>query len=155
MVCHLFIATNQVSSFFRQLRSMTSFSLSPSSAARTELSRSCENFPSGKRKDVIMTYCLSQRLSVIWYSFRATSRSSENKPALQRWLRHTLSAPHSIHCFAFLSVMPPPICKPPFHSANASFAASSFPGPSIITCAPSNPLSLYSFAKWPAGSFDT
>jgi hypothetical protein len=40
MVCHLFIATNQVSSFLRQLRSMTSSSLSSSSAERTELRRS-------------------------------------------------------------------------------------------------------------------
>jgi hypothetical protein len=56
--------------------------------------------------------------------------------------RLTLSAPHSIHCFAFWSVIPPPTCRPPGHAANASRAASSFPGPSIITCAPSSPLSL-------------
>jgi hypothetical protein len=60
MVCHLFMATYQVSPFLRQLRSMTSFSLSPPKACRTASSRSWENLPSGKRKDVMMTYYLNQ-----------------------------------------------------------------------------------------------
>lgn len=57
-VCHLFIATNQVSAFRRQLRSMTSLLLSLSNDKRTDSSRSRENLPLGKRNDVIMTYCL-------------------------------------------------------------------------------------------------
>lgn len=60
IVCHLFIATNQVSSFLRQLRSMTSFSLSPPRAASTKSRCSCENLPEGKRKEVMMTYYSNQ-----------------------------------------------------------------------------------------------
>lgn len=61
MVCHLFIATNQVSSLLRQLRSMTSFSLSPPRDSNTEFSRSWENFPLGNRKEVMMTYYSNQQ----------------------------------------------------------------------------------------------
>ena len=56
MVCHRFMATNQVSSFLRQLRSRTSFDLSPPRAEMMDCNRSEENLPSGKRKDVMMTY---------------------------------------------------------------------------------------------------
>ena len=76
IVCHLFIATNQVLSFLRQLRSMTSFSLSPSRAATTESRRSWENFPSGKRKDVIMTYYSHQYLR---YSFAKNKLDSSKQ----------------------------------------------------------------------------
>src|SRR5271155_52889 len=58
MVCHLFIATNQVVPLRRQLRSMTSLLLSLSRALRTFWSRSREKRPDGKRKDVIMIYYL-------------------------------------------------------------------------------------------------
>lgn len=58
MVCHLFMATYQVSSLRRQLRSMTSFVLSLSNEASTACNLSRENWPLGKRNDVMMTYCL-------------------------------------------------------------------------------------------------
>lgn len=51
--------------------------------------------------------------------------------------------------------MPPPTCRPPGHAFNASFAATSFPPPSIITWAPSSSLSLYSRAKCSAECWDT
>lgn len=54
--CHLFMATNHVSPLRRQLRSMTSFEVSLSSALSTDCKRSKENLPDGKRKDVIMTF---------------------------------------------------------------------------------------------------
>jgi hypothetical protein len=50
------MATNHVLSFLRQLRSNTSLDLSPPRAERTDCNRSRENLPSGKRKDVIITY---------------------------------------------------------------------------------------------------
>ena len=56
MVCQRFIATNQVLSFRRQLRSKTSLDLSPPSADRTDSSLSLENLPSGKRNDVMITF---------------------------------------------------------------------------------------------------
>ena len=55
MVCQRFMATNQVLSFRRQLRSKTSLDRSPPSADRTDSSRSLENLPSGKRNDVMIT----------------------------------------------------------------------------------------------------
>jgi hypothetical protein len=57
MVCHLLVATNHLSSFRRQLRSMTSLLLSLSSADRTARRRSLLKTLSGKRYDVMMTYC--------------------------------------------------------------------------------------------------
>lgn len=58
MVCHLSMATNHLSSppCRRQLRSITSLLLSPSSAARTESRRGWEKVPLGKRKEVMMTW---------------------------------------------------------------------------------------------------
>jgi hypothetical protein len=56
IVCHLSMATRHPPSTRRQLRSMTSFSLSPPSAASTACRRSRANVPDGKRKDVMMTY---------------------------------------------------------------------------------------------------
>ena len=67
----------------------------------------------------------------------------------------TFSAPHSIHCAAFSSVIPPPTCRLSFHASTASLAASWFPGPSIMTCAPVRLCSLYSWAKWWAGRVET
>lgn len=55
MVCQQFMATNQVLSFLRQLRSRTSLDLSLFSAKATDFNRSRENLPSGKRKDVSIT----------------------------------------------------------------------------------------------------
>ena len=54
----------------------------------------------------------------------------------------TFSAPLSIHCFAFVLLIPPPSCKAAGHADNASCAAVSFPGPSMITWAPLSALSL-------------
>ena len=54
-VCHLFMATNQVSPFRRHDKSMTSFCLSLPRAFNTDCRRSRENFPEGKRNDVMMT----------------------------------------------------------------------------------------------------
>lgn len=56
IVCHLSIATLQPPSTLLQLRSITSFDVSPSSSNSTDSSRSWENVPAGKRKDVMMTY---------------------------------------------------------------------------------------------------
>lgn len=50
IVCHLFMATNQLSSpLRRQLRSMTSLDLSPSRAESTASRRSWLKRPPGKR----------------------------------------------------------------------------------------------------------
>lgn len=57
IVCHLSMATFQPSSTRRQLKSITSLSLSPPKACRTDCSRSREKEPEGKRNDVTMTYC--------------------------------------------------------------------------------------------------
>jgi hypothetical protein len=56
IVCHRFIATNHVLAFLRQLRSKTSLDISFPNDERTAFSRSRENLPSGKRKEVMMTY---------------------------------------------------------------------------------------------------
>lgn len=56
-VCHLFMATNQVSPFRRQLRSMTSLAVSSPNDASTDWSLCREKRPEGKRNEVIMTYC--------------------------------------------------------------------------------------------------
>lgn len=57
------MATNHVFPLFRQLRSRTSFEGSFPSDERTDLSLSMENLPSGKRKDVIITFSLSVTLN--------------------------------------------------------------------------------------------
>lgn len=57
------MATNHVFPFFRQLRSRTSFDGSFPSDDRTDLSLSRENLPSGKRKDVIITFGLVSTLN--------------------------------------------------------------------------------------------
>lgn len=62
MVCHLSMATNQLSSAppcRRQLRSMTSLDLSPPSAARTASRRACEKVALGKRNEVMTTWAES------------------------------------------------------------------------------------------------
>lgn len=56
IVCHLFMATNQVSPLRRQERSITSLFLSSFRAFRTDKSLSRENSPLGNKKEVIMTY---------------------------------------------------------------------------------------------------
>ena len=55
-VCHLFIATNQLSFFRLQLRSITSLSLSPCRAFNRRCRCSFENVAFGNRYDVTMTY---------------------------------------------------------------------------------------------------
>jgi len=57
IVCHLFMATNQVSPFRLQLRSMTSLDVSLPRDERTDFKRSSEKRPLGNRKEVMMTYC--------------------------------------------------------------------------------------------------
>ena len=64
MVCQRSIATNQVSSFLRQLKSKTSFDLSPPRAESTDWSRSRENLPSGKRNEVMITYIPHSTISI-------------------------------------------------------------------------------------------
>lgn len=59
IVCHLFIATNQVSSLRLQERSRTSFDLSLPSVLRIDCNLANSNLPSGKRKDVTITYHFS------------------------------------------------------------------------------------------------
>lgn len=59
-VCHLSVATNQESPFRRQLRSMTSLSLSLFREARRASRRGCEKVPAGKRCDVIITWRKSE-----------------------------------------------------------------------------------------------
>lgn len=158
MVCHLFIATNQVSPFLRQLRSITNRCFSPSNASRTASNLSSENLPLGNRKDVMITYYpvltrqheLDQNDSYIT-SMRKKRRAVARREGNQMWQRlrgdeQTFSAPASIQVLTLPSVIPPPTCKPPGHSANAPRAASSFPGPSIITCAPAARVSLYNRA---------
>lgn len=49
MVCHLFMATNQVVPRLRQLRSMTNFDLSLSSDSNTACNRSIEKVAFGNR----------------------------------------------------------------------------------------------------------
>lgn len=56
MVCHRSMATRHPPSTRRQLRSMTSFLVSPPSAASTACSRSSAKVPEGNRKEVMMTY---------------------------------------------------------------------------------------------------
>jgi len=123
MVCHRSIATLHPWPTRRQLRSMTSFSLSPSSAASTDWSLSSAKEPDGNKKEVMMTYC--GRWALDWML------------SVALLVQHrTLSAPASIHCFALESLIPPPICSPPGQTARASRAASSLPGPSMMTCPP-------------------
>lgn len=57
------MATNHVFPFLRQLKSRTNFEGSFSNDERTDLSLSRENLPSGKRKDVIITFALSVTLN--------------------------------------------------------------------------------------------
>jgi len=57
IVCHLFVATNHLSSFLRHERSMTSLVLSLPMAWRTACRRSMEKVDEGKRYDVMITYC--------------------------------------------------------------------------------------------------
>ena len=59
MVCHLLVATNHLSPFLRQERSMTSLVLLLSRAWRTARRRSMEKVEEGKRYDVMITYCAS------------------------------------------------------------------------------------------------
>lgn len=80
-------------------------------------------------------------------------RENPRAPAQSR-RKHTFPAPLSIHFPALSPLTPPPTCNPPLHSATDRVAASSFPGPSIITWPPSNRFSLYSLAKCSAGRGD-
>ncbi len=68
-VCHLFIATTQVLPFLRQLKSITSLFRSCPNAARRLMRRSWENFASGNRYEVTMTY-----LERCWVQYRKAGR---------------------------------------------------------------------------------
>jgi hypothetical protein len=65
MTCHLFVATNHLSSLRRHERSMTSLFLSLSSARRMACKRSMEKMLSGNRADVMITYCMSDKLGKV------------------------------------------------------------------------------------------
>lgn len=86
-VCHLFMATNQVAPLRRQLKSMTSLEVSLSRAASTDLRRSRENLPSGKRNEVIMTF--KDSADVFDWTFRDSAgekRSERNKNSTLSYL---------------------------------------------------------------------
>ena len=71
---------------------------------------------------------------------RSRRRSGENFPSTKRnEVTMTWAAPASSHFCAFAGVMPPPTCKKPRCAPRALRAASSLPGPSIMTCAPARP----------------
>lgn len=136
IVCHLFIATNHLPSpRRRQLRSITSFCLSPPRTLRIESSRGWLNCPPGNKNDVTIT--CSSAVSIQYTEARGRFMTQSPR---------TFSAPAAIHSAAFFSLMPPPTCRPLGQAPMACFAASSLPGPSMMTWAPSRSLSLYSWA---------
>ena len=136
------------------LMSTTSFSLPIAKDIAFNLCR--ENFLSGKRYEVTITY--------------PHGRVNEVKWIQSQKFHSTLLAPESIQNFALVSFIPPPIWRlsevvvsiqalggnkrgnvvKPGHEVNASKAASSFPGPSFITWPPSRPCCLYKRANTPA-----
>lgn len=52
-----------------------------------------------------------------------------------------------MYFWALVGLIPPPICKPPGYALRAASAASSFPGPSMITCPPGRLCCLYSSCR--------
>src|SRR5271154_310640 len=92
MVCHLFMATNQVEFWRRQLKSMTSLVGSLARDFRTDCRRGSENRPEGKRKDVMMTYYLvlasaQVNNTILWCSFRRYSKAGARPDATRRSLK--------------------------------------------------------------------
>lgn len=85
IVCHLFMATNHVEPFLRQLRSTTSLSLSLSRAARTDSSLSRLKRPAGNKKEVMITYFVLASTSSSIHNIEDTPLNSQSEEAPKKF----------------------------------------------------------------------
>jgi len=163
--CHLFIATSHLSSLRRQLpyiwemgRRKDPWHFIPDIDDESFLSDGWAYIFQIIQREMAIGEEIGCHYN-LWTWARSHCRK-ENK-------KNTLLAPASIQYFALVSFILPPICKAPEpslqevqgekqkvvgpgHALRASRAASSFPGPNLITCPPSRLWVLYRVAKSPA-----
>ena len=125
--CHLSVTTKYFPSRLRQLKSNTSRSFPTRSTISWSRTRSI--FPPVNTYDVTIT-CEAPASRYLF-----STRWKRSNSLIETYL------------IAFSGVIPPPMCIPPGYAESALSAASSLPGPSIITCPPFSPARLYSSAK--------